>query len=25
MGFRYDNHPYEIAATNEEKNYKLFI
>ena len=25
MGFRYDNHPYEIAATKEEVNYKLFI
>lgn len=21
MGYRYDNHPYEIAAFNEEKNY----
>ena len=25
MGYRYDNHPYEIQAYNEEKNYKLFI
>lgn len=25
MGYRYDNHPYEISATKEEKNYKLFV
>lgn len=24
MGFRYDNHPYEVAAYAEEKNYKIF-
>jgi hypothetical protein len=24
MGYTYDNHPYEVAATNEEKNWKLF-
>ena len=24
MGYRYDNHPYEVAAYNEEKNYKIF-
>ena len=24
MGYRYDNHPYEIAAYNEEKNWKIF-
>lgn len=25
MGYRYDNHPYEIAANKEEINYKLFV
>ena len=25
MGYRYDNHPYEVAATKAEKDYKLFI
>ena len=25
MGYCYSNHPYEIAAYNEEINYKLFI
>ena len=24
MGYRYDNHPYEIAAYDEEKNWKIF-
>lgn len=24
MGYRYDNHPYEVAAYNEEKNWKIF-
>ena len=24
MGFEYDNHPYELEAISEEKNYKLF-
>ncbi len=24
MGYRYDNHPYEIAANDEEKNWKIF-
>lgn len=24
MGYRYDNHPYEVAAYAEEKNYKIF-
>ena len=24
MGFRYDNHPYEVAAYAEESNYKIF-
>ena len=24
MGFRYDNHPYEVAAYAEENNYKIF-
>jgi hypothetical protein len=24
MGYDYENHPYELAATAEEKNYKLF-
>ena len=23
MGYRYDNHPYEVAAYAEEKNYKI--
>ena len=25
MGYRYDNHPYEVSALNEEKNYKRFL
>lgn len=25
MGYRYDNHPYEVAATKEESNYKMVI
>jgi hypothetical protein len=25
MGYNYNDHPYEVAATEEEKNYKLFI
>ena len=25
MGYTYDNHPYEVAATKAEKGYKLFI
>ena len=25
MGYKYDNHPYEISALNEEKNYKRFL
>jgi hypothetical protein len=25
MGHNYSDHPYEIAATEEEKNYKLFM
>mgnify|MGYP003625559606 FL=1 len=25
MGYDYHNHPYEVAAYNEEINYKLFI
>ena len=25
MGYRYDNHPYEVMALNEEKNYKRFL
>ena len=25
MGYTYDNHPYEVAATKAEKDYKLFI
>ena len=24
MGYRYDNHPYEIAAYDEEKNWRIF-
>ena len=24
MGYRYDTHPYEVAAYAEEKNYKIF-
>ena len=24
MGYKYDNHPYEIAAYKEEKNWKVF-
>jgi hypothetical protein len=24
MGYRYDNHPYEMAAYKEEKNWKIF-
>ena len=24
MGFKYDNHPYELEAISEEQNYKLF-
>jgi len=24
MGYRYDNHPYEVAAYAEESNYKIF-
>jgi len=24
MGYRYDNHPYEVSAYAEEENYKLF-
>lgn len=24
MGYTYDNHPYELSALKEEKNYKLF-
>ena len=24
MGFRYDNHPYEVVAYAEESNYKIF-
>ncbi len=24
MGYDYDNHPYEIAATQEESNWKIF-
>ena len=24
MGYRYDNHPYEVAAYDEEKNWKIF-
>jgi len=24
MGYRYDNHPYEVAAYKEEDNYKIF-
>ena len=25
MGYNYNDHPYEVQAYNEEKNYKLFI
>ena len=25
MGYGYSDHPYEVAAYNEEKNYKLFM
>ena len=25
MGYNYNDHPYEVAATEEEKNYKLFM
>ena len=25
MGYNYNDHPYEVAATKEEENYKLFI
>ena len=25
MGYGYSDHPYEIAAYNEEKNYKMFM
>ena len=25
MGYDYNDHPYEVQAYNEEKNYKLFI
>lgn len=25
MGYNYNDHPYEVAATKEEKNYKLFL
>ena len=25
MGYDYYNHPYELAATDEEKNYKIFV
>ena len=25
MGYHYNDHPYEVHAYNEEKNYKLFI
>jgi hypothetical protein len=25
MGYRYDNHPYEVSALKEEKNYKRFL
>ena len=25
MGYRYDNHPYEIEAYKEEENYKIFL
>ena len=25
MGYRYDNHPYEIAAFKEESNYQMVI
>ena len=25
MGYHYGNHPYEIAAYKEEKNYKMFL
>ena len=25
MGYEYTNHPYELAAKEEEKNYKKYI
>ena len=25
MGYNYNDHPYEVHAYNEEKNYKLFV